>query len=111
MYFKEFVKNGGETGYMHLNDVDKYKKKVKKELSKITGERGSAKAALDYTLERLEDFNRWAEDVSRFAVYMTSRQMGRSIVDSVNDAKEVTVNFNKKGAGYKTGGFLESLQV
>lgn len=106
MYFKEFVKNGGETGYMHLNDVDKYKKKVKKELSKITGERGSAKAALDYTLERLKDFNRWAEDVSRFAVYMTSRQMGRSIVDSVNDAKEVTVNFNKKGAGYKTGGFF-----
>lgn len=106
MYFKEFVKNGGETGYMHLNDVDKYKKKVNKELSKITGERGSAKAALDYTLERLEDFNRWAEDVSRFAVYMTSRQMGRSIVDSVNDAKEVTVNFNKKGAGYKTGGFF-----
>ena len=106
MYFKEFVKNGGETGYMHLNDVDKYKKKVKKELSKITGERGSAKAALDYTLERLEDFNRWAEDVSRFAVYITSRQMGRSIVDSVNDAKEVTVNFNKKGAGYKTGGFF-----
>ena len=106
MYFKEFVKNGGETGYMHLNDVDKYKKKVKKELSKITGERGSAKAALDYTLERLEDFNRWAEDVSRFAVYMTSRQMGRSIVDSVNDAKEVTVNFNKKGVGYKTGGFF-----
>lgn len=106
MYFKEFVKNGGETGYMHLNDVDKYKKKVKKELSKITGERGSAKAALDYTLERLEDFNRWAEDVSRFAVYMTSRQMGRSVVDSVNDAKEVTVNFNKKGAGYKTGGFF-----
>lgn len=106
MYFKEFVKNGGETGYMHLNDVDKYKKKVKKELSKITGERGSAKAALDYTLERLEDFNRWAEDVSRFAVYMTSRKMGRSIVDSVNDAKEVTVNFNKKGAGYETGGFF-----
>lgn len=106
MYFKEFVKNGGETGYMHLNDVDKYKKKVKKELSKITGERGSAKAALDYALDRLEDFNRWAEDVSRFAVYMTSRQMGRSIVDSVNDAKEVTVNFNKKGAGYKTGGFF-----
>ena len=38
-----------------------YKKKVKKELSKITGEIGSAKAALDYTLERLEDFNIWAE--------------------------------------------------
>lgn len=105
-YFKEFIENGGETGYMHLTDVNEYKKKVRQELRKITGERGSAKAAFDYAVDRLEDFNRWAEDVSRFAVYMTSRQMGRSIVDSINDAKEVTVNFNKKGAGYKTGGFF-----
>lgn len=105
-YFQEFIENGGETGYMHLNDVDKYKKKVRAELAKIDGSRGSAKAALDYTLERLEDFNRWAEDISRFTVYMTSRQMGKSIQESVNDAKEITVNFNKKGAGYKTSGFF-----
>lgn len=105
-YFREFVENGGETGYMYLHDVDAYKKKVRKELARITGERGSAKRAMDYTLERLEDFNRMAEDISRFAVYMTSRQMGRSMVESVRDAKEITVNFNKKGAGYKTGGFF-----
>lgn len=105
-YFQEFIENGGETGYMHLNDVDKYKKKVRAELAKIDGSRGSAKAALDYTLERLKDFNRWAEDISRFTVYMTSRQMGKSIQESVNDAKEITVNFNKKGAGYKTSGFF-----
>lgn len=105
-YFQEFIDNGGETGYMHLNDVDKYKKKVRAELAKIDGSRGSAKAALDYTLERLEDFNRWAEDISRFTVYMTSRQMGRTVQESVNDAKEITVNFNKKGAGKKTSGFF-----
>lgn len=105
-YFQEFIENGGETGYMHLNDVEKYKKKVRKELSKINGEMGSAKMAMDFAIDRLEDFNRWAEDISRFTTYMTSRQMGRSITESVNDAKEVTVNFNKKGAGYKTGGFL-----
>lgn len=105
-YFQEFIENGGETGYMHLNDVEKYKKKVRKELSKINGEMGSAKMAMDFAIDRLEDFNRWAEDISRFTTYMTSRQMGRSITESVNDAKEVTVNFNKKGTGYKTGGFF-----
>lgn len=26
-YFKEFIENGGETGYMHLTDVNEYKKK------------------------------------------------------------------------------------
>lgn len=105
-YFKEFIENGGETGYMTLTDVDKYKKRIKNDLERLTGKEGSAKDALRYCVDRLEDFNRWAEDVSRFTIYMTSRQMGRSITESVNDAKEITVNFNKKGAGFKTGGFF-----
>lgn len=105
-YFKEFLENGGETGYMTLTDVDKYKKKIKKDLERMTGEEGKTKHALRWCVDRMEDFNRWAEDVSRFTTYMTSRQMGRSITESINDAKEVTVNFNKKGAGLKTGGFF-----
>ena len=47
----------------------------------------------------IEFTNRCAEDTTRFMVYMTSRQMGRSVADSVYDAKEITVNFNKKGSG------------
>ena len=43
--------------------------------------------------------NRSAEDTTRFMVYMTSRQMGRNVARSVWDAKEITVNFNKKGSG------------
>lgn len=105
-YFNEFIENGGETGYMTLTDVDKYKKKIKRDLEQLTGKEGTAKKALRWSVDRLEDFNRWAEDVSRFTTYMTSRQMGRSVVESINDAKEITVNFNKKGAGYKTGGFF-----
>lgn len=105
-YFREFVENGGETGYMHLTDVDQYKKKIKRDLERLSGKEVKAKAAARYCIDRLEDFNRWAEDVSRFAAYATSRQMGRSIQESVRDAKEVTVNFNKKGAGFKTGGLI-----
>ena len=107
-YFREFVENGGETGYMHLTDVDQYRKKIKRDLERLSGKEVKAKAAARYCIDRLDDFNRWAEDVSRFAAYATSRQMGRSIQESVRDAKEVTVNFNKKGAGFKTGGFIGS---
>lgn len=105
-YFKEFIENGGETGYMTLTDVDKYKKKVKHDLERLSGNEASPKKVLRWCVDRLEDFNRWAEDVSRFTTYMTSRQMGRSITESVNDAKEITVNFNKKGAGLKTEGLF-----
>ena len=48
--------------------------------------------------------NRWAEDVSRFTTYMTSKEEGRSVTEAVNDAKEVTVNFNRRGAATKTEG-------
>ena len=117
-YFKEFIENGGETGYTNLNSVDEYKKLITQEILKTQGkvDLGSI-IGLDYgrfavsskvaspisaikAVSRwTELFNRSAEDMTRFAVYMTSRQMGRSIQKSVSDAKEITVNFNKKGAG------------
>ena len=107
-YFKEFIDFGGETGYMHLNDVNTYKRLVKSELSKFDGSANKAMEAIRFAARRFEDFNRWAEDISRFAVYMTSRQSGRSISDSIGDAKEITVNFNKKGAGFKSIGKNDS---
>lgn len=55
----------------------------------------------------MEQFNRWAEDTSRFAAYMTSRQMGRSVSRSIYDAKEISVNFNKKGSAGATRGKWE----
>jgi len=100
-YFHEFVKNGGETGYTNIVTVDSYKKKLKRLEKEIrNGAAGQLpKKAWDGIWDGVEFLNRSAEDVTRFAVYMTSRTMGRSVARSVYDAKEVTVNFNKKGSG------------
>ncbi len=38
---------------------------------------------------------------ARFAAFVTSRNAGRTIDRSIWDAKEISVNFNKKGAGDK----------
>ena len=65
--------------------------------------------AFQFMAKWTEFGNRCAEDVSRFTTYMTSRQMGRSISRSISDAKEVTVNFNKKGAGGLGATTLKSL--
>ena len=46
-----------------------------------------------------EFYNRCAEDATRFIVYMTSRQMGKTLEESIADAKDVTLNFNRKGTG------------
>lgn len=104
-YFQEFLDNGGETGYTALHNVDEYKKMVEVQLKKAMNKKDYFKA-VRATAGWFSNMNRWAEDVARFNAYQTSRQMGRSITESINDAKEITVNFNKKGAGYKTGGFF-----
>lgn len=103
-YYKEFTENGGEMGYMTLSDVNTYKKKLKKQMDEITGRRGSAKKALNYITDAVDAMNKYAETISRFATYRTSREMGRSIEQSIKDASDVTVNFSKKGSGFKALG-------
>lgn len=105
--FAEFIANGGETGYTFIKSVDDYKGIIAKELKKSQGGKMSPAKAIDVLGDAMDTFGRWAEDTSRFTAYRTSREMGRSIARSVSDAKEISVNFNKKGAGAKTAGKLE----
>ena len=99
-YFKEFLRNGGETGFTQLNTVDKVKKEMQRFLREAQGgvEHLPKKAWRSFW-NGVEFMNRAAEDTTRFGVYMTSRQSGRTISRSISDAKEITVNFNRKGSG------------
>lgn len=98
--FRQFMMNGGETGYSSVKDIDRRKNDIRRELKKYNGKIPLQGA---YTLlgERLDEYNRAVENCARFAAFMTSRQMMRSIDRSVYDAKEISVNFNKKGSGAK----------
>lgn len=96
--FKLFMKNGGETGYSQLRSMDRHKKEIER-MMKESGGRISPKQALRLLGDTMEFANRGIEDLSRFSAFLTSRQMGRTIDRSIYDAKEMTVNFNKKGAG------------
>ena len=103
-YFKEFMENGGETGYSHLWNVHDFEKQLKEasakarrgKVGKVAGGFGSVFVFVGSGVQWL---NRCFENVTRFAVYMTSRQQGKSILQSINDAKEASTNFNKKGSG------------
>ena len=99
-YFKEFIENGGETGFTNINTVDAFKKDIEKMLNEAKGGVTRVPAKVWRGIwDAVEFLNRAAEDTTRFAVYMTSRQQGRTVARSVYDAKEITVNFNKKGSG------------
>lgn len=99
-YFKEFMENGGETGWVQIKNMKdwtkEYKKDVKSERSKI--DKGGA-ALRDFFFGNLENVNEVAENIARFATYCASRDSNRSIIRSVYDAKEVSTNFNRHGSG------------
>jgi N12 class adenine-specific DNA methylase len=98
--FREFMLNGGETGYSLIKDIDRRKNDIKRELKMYNGKL-PLRRAWKWLGERLDEYNRAVENCARFAAYLTSRQMKRSIERSVYDAKEISVNFNKKGSGAK----------
>lgn len=107
-YWDEFVKYGGETGYAHLNSVEEFKKKNAKRLSRMrTAKKLGAitKGTLKYIGGAFEYMNRIAESSTRFNAYVSSRERGSDIYDSIRMAKDITVNFNQKGAGMTPGVF------
>lgn len=122
--FKEFMDEGGETGFVNMLSVDSFKEKMQKEIGQMNGASlfGSTKSsrtvkeasvtkALRLLGDTFEFYNRCAEDATRFIVYMTSRQMGKSLEDAIADAKDVTLNFNRKGTGDKGNAEIRDLFI
>lgn len=99
-YFKEFMENGGETGWVQIKNMKdwtkEYKKDVKGERSKLNK---GGELVRDFFFGNLENVNEVAENIARFTTYCTSRDYGRSVIRSVYDAKEVSTNFNRHGSG------------
>ncbi len=98
--FYQFMKNGGETGYTNVRDIEGHKRAVASELKKIS-RRDIGHKTWFWLGQQLDLLNRSAENCARFAAFVTSRDFGRNIDRAIYDAKEISVNFNKKGSGGK----------
>ena len=97
--FKLFMQHGGETGWTIMRDIDKHRKAVERELR--NSRHMTVRQGWDVAMGYYDLFNRGVENCARFAAFLTSMQSGRSIDRSIWDAKEVSVNFNKRGSGIK----------
>lgn len=99
-YFKEFMENGGETGWVQIKNMNDWTKEYKLH---VKGERNKVqkvgKGFYNAIFKNLENINEIAENLARFSTYCASRDYGRSVIRSVYDAKEVSTNFNRHGSG------------
>ncbi len=105
-YMQEFLANGGETGFTNMLTADDYKKLIKKEIKEVNKPITASKAGR-VCFGWAQRANRVFEDATRFATYVTSREQGRSIDRAIRDAKEISLNFNTRGAdGMKGDGII-----
>lgn len=100
-YVIEFFENGGSVNVTQLSDYETTTKDLKKELKRAL-KRGT-KPSKNFWKRLTEQ----TELRSRIATYITSRQTGSTIQDAINDAKEITVNFDRRGAQFRNFNLLQ----
>lgn len=100
-WWNEFVDNGGETGFTNTLSAEKAKGQVDDMLRRMVNynSKDGQSRLKKATFGVIETMGRYSEDISRFAAYCLKRAEGETVKASVNEAKNVTVNFNVKGGG------------
>jgi len=91
-YYEEYVKTGAPTGITLTKDIEEQRKK----LSAIMTDGPLTAKGKEY-LQIVEDANQTSENVIRFATYVSARESGIRAEKAAVLAKDLTVNFNRKG--------------
>ena len=92
----EFKSAGGQTLYRDsLTRKTEEKQLVEHELDRM--KRGPAKRAFSRAVEMLSDFNDTIENSVRLSAYKVAKDKGLSVDQAASIAKNLTVNFDRKG--------------
>ena len=96
---REFADAGGKIGFMERNDIEGEKRALEQLLSDANPSLGR-KAWLkfmEHSIERIDRWNDVVENTMRLAAYVAMREAGASKDRAASVARELTVNFNRKG--------------
>ena len=95
-YYREFLETGGKTGFFDSPDLDKIAKDLNGKLrsdKSFARSREVGKNVLDF----VTDYNNAVENGVRLSTYVEARKEGLSAKRAASLAKNLTVNFNRKG--------------
>lgn len=98
---EEFKEIGGDIGWMNLNDIDTEVARIEKYFKRFNSTKKTDQLlnAFDSVGSYLESLGSVAELSTRVATYKAAIDSGVSKKDAAKLAKNVTVNFEKKGEG------------
>lgn len=108
-WFDEFREAGAKTGYFDMKDIDGQSKELEV-LTSIAegGFKGGFYKWTKATAKLVEDANQSIENAVRLSAYANARKAGISKAKAASLAKNMTVNFNRRG---EAGTTLNSLYM
>ncbi|EIO1700262.1 hypothetical protein LQE42_005181 [Escherichia coli] len=107
--WKEFVEDGGKTGWFNMGDLEGQQKEMDRLVSLAKGGwRGQSIGAWNSFLNLVEDANGAVENALRLSAYKHARDAGLSRQQAASLAKNMTVNFNRRG---EQGALMNSLYM
>jgi GGDEF domain-containing protein len=96
--YDDFVKNGGAIEFFGLKDVDAVQKQLVNQLKTMKpGALGASKRLMKNAFEYVTILNGSVENANRLATYTQLVKRGVSKQKAAYIAKNITVNFNRKG--------------
>lgn len=99
--WEEFQKEGGPTGFRDLfTTAEARTGQLEKDLARLgeTRNKRLLKAPYRWLRDMLSDFNEALENATRLSAYVAAKDAGLSRQRAASLAKNLTVNFNRKGA-------------
>lgn len=96
--YQKYAAGGAITGYSVIFNHAEYDKQFKRAIREKKSDLAEMWAWIGDTLESIGTVSEGIEQVFRFATFITSREAGRPMEQCIDDAKNVTVNFNRKGS-------------
>lgn len=94
--FEELKREGGTTGWHELHSVLDMKKTTQAMLDKYDGKIAPIQTFKE-VLKYIDDVNSATENASRLVAYKMAKESGKTNKQAASIAKNLTVNFNKKG--------------
>lgn len=97
-YAREFEQAGGMTGYMQVfENSDKRMADLEKEVQRMQQGKADPRRLARLTLDFIDDYNDIIENAVRLSVFQAARDANISTAKAASIAKNITVNFNRKG--------------
>lgn len=97
-YAREFKSAGAETGYIKVFDSPAdHMADLEKQLAQMQQGAADPRKLARSMIEAIDDYNNIIENGVRLAVYQAARENGQTIRASASIAKNITVNFNRRG--------------